>query len=71
MVRQLAEGLDGYAGPTFPPTLRKQGDSLEVSLQGWLGSGQGENFPLITHGTDEGPSQEWGTGTVGHRSSWG
>lgn len=70
-MRQLAEGLDGYVGPKFPPTLWEQGDSLEVSLQGWLGPGQGENFPFVTHVTDEGPSQEWGTGTVGHRSSWG
>lgn len=50
MVRQLVEGLDGYAGPMFPPTLREQGNSLEVSLQSWLGPG-----PLVTHITDEGP----------------
>lgn len=55
MVRQLAEGLGGYEGPTLPPSLREQGGSLEVSLQGWLGPGQGESCPLITHITEEGP----------------
>lgn len=54
-MRQLAEGLGGYEGPTLPPSLREQGGSLEVSLQGWLGPGQVESCPLVTHITEEGP----------------
>ena len=67
MVRQLAEGLDGYAGPTFPPTLRKQGDSLEVSLQGWLGSGQGEPTSLMRGPPRSGAQGQWATEAAGDK----
>lgn len=70
-MRQLAEGLGGYEGPMFPPSLREQGGNLEVSLQGWLGPGHGESCPLVTHITEEGPPPrsgaqgQWATEAAG------
>lgn len=64
-VRQLAEGLDGYEGSHVPTNPQGTGQQSGSVTPGLVSPGSPS-----THITDEGPLQEWGTGTVGHRSSW-
>lgn len=51
--------------PTFPPTLREQGNSLEVSLQGWLGPGSPSPTSLMRGPSQSGAQGQWATEAAG------